>query len=54
MTIHADFRTNPAKEMHMHSVSFSFTDNDHFVQKWTMFEKGMKPEEPVFNLTRVK
>jgi hypothetical protein len=44
---------NPAKEMHMHAVSFSFTDNDHFVQKWTMFDKGKKAEEVVFKLARV-
>jgi hypothetical protein len=44
---------NPAKEMHMHSVSFSFTDNDHIVQKWTMFDKGKKTEEVAFKLTRV-
>jgi hypothetical protein len=45
---------NPAKEKHMHAVSFSFTDNDHFVQKWTMFDKGKKAEEVAFRLTRVR
>jgi hypothetical protein len=45
---------NPAKEMHMHAVSFSFTDNDHFVQKWTMFDKGKKKDEAAFKLTRVR
>ena len=45
---------NPAKEMHMHAVSFAFTDNDHIVQKWTMFDKGKNTEEVVFNLTRVR
>jgi len=45
---------NPAKEMHMHAVSFTFTDNDHFVQKWTMFDKGKKAEEVAFKLTRVR
>jgi hypothetical protein len=45
---------NPAKEMHMHAVSFSFTDNDHIVQKWIMFDKGKKAEEVTFKLTRVR
>jgi hypothetical protein len=45
---------NPAKEMHMHAVSFSFTDNDHIVQRWTMFDKGKKTEEVAFKLTRVR
>jgi len=45
---------NPAKEKHMHAVSFVFTDNDHIVQKWTMFDKGKKAEEVAFKLTRVR
>jgi len=45
---------NPAKEMHMHAVSFSFTDNDHIVQKWTLFDKGKQAKDEVFNLTRVR
>jgi len=45
---------SPAKEMHMHAVSFTFTDNDHIVQKWTMFDKGKKAEEVVFKLMRVR
>jgi len=44
---------DPAKEKHMHAVSFSFTDNDHVVQTWTMFDKGKKAEEVAFRLTRV-
>ena len=45
---------NPAKEKHMHAVSFSFTDSDHFVQKWTLFDKGKKAEEVAFKFTRVR
>jgi hypothetical protein len=44
---------DPAKEKHMHAVSFFFTDNDHVVQTWTMFDKGKKAEEVAFKLTRV-
>ena len=45
---------NPAKEKHMHAVSFSFMDNNHFVQKWTLFDKGKKAEEVAFKFTRVR
>jgi hypothetical protein len=45
---------NPAKETHMHSLSITFTDHDHIVQKWTMFEKGKAKEVVTFNLTRVR
>jgi hypothetical protein len=45
---------NPAKEKHMHAVSFSFTDNDHIVQKWTLFDKGKKAGDVEFKLTRVR
>jgi hypothetical protein len=45
---------NPAKEKHMHAVSFTFTDNDHIVQKWTMFDKGKNAGEVAFTLTRVR
>jgi len=44
---------NPAKEKHMHAVSFAFTDNDHLVQKWTMFDRGKNAGEVEFTLTRV-
>jgi len=44
---------NPAKEMHMHAVRFTFTDNDHFVQRWDMFDKGKKVQEVAFKFTRV-
>ena len=44
---------NPAKEKHMHAVSITFTDNDHIVQKWTMFEKGKDTGGVTLKLTRV-
>ena len=45
---------NPAKEKHMHAVSISFTDNDHIIQKWTLFDKGKKAGVVAFKLTRVR
>jgi hypothetical protein len=45
---------NPAREKHMHAVSFSFTDNDHIIQKWTLFDKGKKAGDVEFKLTRMR
>jgi hypothetical protein len=44
---------DPAKEKHMHAVSITFTDNDHIIQKWTMFEKGKDMGGVTLKLTRV-
>ncbi len=45
---------NPAKEAHMHSLSITFTDQNHIVQKWTLYEKGKPKEVATFNLARVR
>jgi hypothetical protein len=45
---------NPAKEAHMHALSLTFEDNDHIVQKWTLFEKGKAKEVVTLKLTRVR
>jgi hypothetical protein len=45
---------NPAIEKHMHAVSFVFTDNDHIVQKWTLFDKGKDAGGVTLKLTRVR
>jgi hypothetical protein len=44
---------NPRKEKHMHAVRITFTDKDHIVQKWTLFEKGKDAGGVTLNLTRV-
>jgi hypothetical protein len=44
---------NPAKERHMHAVRITFTDNDHIIQKWTLFEKGKDAGGVTLKLTRV-
>lgn len=44
---------NPAKEKHMHGVRITFTDNDHIVQKWTMFDKRKDTGGVTLKLTRV-
>ncbi len=45
---------DPLKETHMHALSITFTDHDHIIQKWTMYEKGQAKEVVTFNLTRVR
>lgn len=45
---------DPAREKHMHAVAITFTDNDHIIQKWTMFEKGKDKGEVTFKLTRMR
>ncbi len=44
---------NPAKEKHMHALRITFTDNDHIVQKWTLFEKGKDNGGVTLTLARV-
>ena len=45
---------NPAKEKHMHAVRFTFTDNDHIVQKWTLYDKGKATGGVTLQLARVR
>jgi hypothetical protein len=44
---------DPAKEKHMHGVAFTFPDNDHMVQKWTLFDKGKEAGGVTLRLERV-
>ncbi|HTG01854.1 MAG TPA: hypothetical protein VK654_14830 [Nitrospirota bacterium] len=43
-----------AREKHMHAVRFTYTDNDHIVQKWTLFEKGKAHGGVTLSLARVR
>ncbi|KAF0220170.1 MAG: hypothetical protein FD174_1409 [Geobacteraceae bacterium] len=45
---------DPAREKHMHAVRITFTDNDHIVQKWTLFEKGTAKGGVTLKLARVR
>ena len=42
------------KEDHMHALKVTWTDDDHFTQEWTNFQKGKKAEVAVFTFTRKK
>jgi hypothetical protein len=45
---------NPAREKHMHAVRITFTDNDHIVQRWTLYDKGKDAGGVTMKLTRVR
>ena len=40
-------------DAHMHSLAFTFQDNDHFTQEWSMQHEG-KDMPVTFNLERKK
>ncbi len=44
---------DPRKDAHMHSLTISFVDKDHIIQKWTLFVDGKEKETSVFQLSRV-
>ena len=40
--------------MHMHNVTFTFRDNDHFTQEWTMYQNGKSTMKVAMEFERVK
>lgn len=40
--------------MHMHNLTFTFHDADHFTQEWTMYQGGKETEKVAMNFTRAK
>lgn len=45
---------DPMKDAHMRSLTISFVDKDHIIQKWTLFTEGKETETSVFELSRVR
>lgn len=46
---------DPAKDVHMHEVTFTFTDDDHFGTAWISYENGAKKGDPLaYEYTRLK
>jgi hypothetical protein len=39
---------------HMHDVTFTFHDKDHFTQEWTMYQDGKPTMKVTMDLERVK
>ena len=44
---------DPMKDAYMHSLTISFVDKDHIIQKWTLFVDGKEKGTSVFELSRV-
>ena len=44
---------DPMKDSHMHSLTISFADKDHIIQKWTLFVDGKEKGTSVFEFSRV-
>ena len=43
-----------SKDSHMHSLAFTFKDDDHFVQEWTMWKDGKTEHTATFEFERAK
>ena len=44
---------DPKKDAYMRSLTISFVDKDHIIQKWTLFVEGKEKGTSVFKLSRV-
>lgn len=43
---------DPKKDAYMHSLTITFVDKNHIIEKWTLFRDGKEQEVSVFDLTR--
>jgi hypothetical protein len=44
---------DPKKDAYMRSLTITFVDKNHIIEKWTLFENGKEKETSVFELSRV-
>jgi len=44
---------DPKKDAYMRSLTITFVDKNHIVEKWTLFAGGQEKETSVFELSRV-
>ena len=44
---------DPKKDAYMRSLTITFVDKNHIIEKWTSFEAGKEKEVSVFELSRV-
>src|SRR5512136_919425 len=44
---------DPKKDAYMHSLTITFVDKNHIMEKWASFKDGKEKEKSVFDLTRV-
>jgi hypothetical protein len=45
---------DPQKDAYMGSLTITFVDKNHIVEKWTLIQDGKEKETSVFQLSRVK
>jgi hypothetical protein len=45
---------DPKKDAYMRSLTITFVDKNHIIEKWTLFEAGKEKETSVFQLSRVQ
>ncbi len=45
---------DPKKDAYMRSLTITFVDKNHIIEKWTLFEAGKEKEMSVFELSRVQ
>lgn len=45
---------DPQKDAYMRSLTITFVDKNHIIEKWTLFQDGKEKETSVFDLSRVK
>ncbi|MCG6936854.1 MAG: hypothetical protein LJE83_01600 [Gammaproteobacteria bacterium] len=48
------YNIDPAKDVHMHSLTIDFVDDSHIVENWAMLSEGERKESDPIKLTRVK
>jgi hypothetical protein len=44
---------DPKKDSYMGSLTITFVDKNHIIQKWALFKEGKEQEKSIFDLTRV-
>ena len=44
---------DPKKDAYMRSLTITFVDKNHIIEKWTLFKEGKEQETSVFELSRV-
>ena len=43
---------DPKKDAYVRSLTITFVDKNHIIEKWTLFKGGKEQEKTVFDLTR--
>ena len=52
LDLSSDSKFDWAKEDHMHSLEINWQDDNHVIEKWTMYQGGKEAGTSVFDLQR--